>query len=207
MLSGAEASHWTKRVAVDGGTVERQPFISPRETKLSPVHFGPSGTFALTESKDGLVIEEKTSRGPRVYPPPQPTYDQFAAARPQRVQDGYDHAEAKIEEAIGPWQVEDGWLWFGKAFYDGEGYTGVGGFGFFDTRDRRYHLFAPREILDWSVSAIWVDEAAIWLGLVHHGEWGETAGGLLRWDRSAQKAKRIPFEDTADQLFKLLIRS
>src|ERR1035437_214942 len=87
-----------------------------------------------------------------------------AAARPRRVKDGYVRAGTEIEDSIGPWQ-EDGQIWFGKTFYDGEGSTGVGGFGYFDMNERRLHMFAPPEIADRSVSAINVGPDAAWMAL------------------------------------------
>jgi hypothetical protein len=79
---------------------------------------------------------------------PRTTYDQFAAARPQRVKDGYRREGTEIDESIGPWQRQDGRIWFGKAFYDGEGSTGVGGFGYFDEKEKKLQLFNPPEIAD-----------------------------------------------------------
>jgi hypothetical protein len=50
-------------------------------------------------------------------------------------------------------QPEGDKLWFGKTFYDGEGNSGVGGFGYFDTADRQYYLFTPPEVVDCAISA------------------------------------------------------
>ena len=44
---------------------------------------------------------------------------------------------------IGPYQIDGARIWFGKNFYDGEGDTGVGAFGYFDTSTRAYTLFSP----------------------------------------------------------------
>ena len=79
--------------------------------------------------------------------------------------------------------VEGGRLWFGKTFYNGEGATGLGGFGYFDTTTASYRLIAPPEIYPWSVSAILVEPQCVWLALDHRGEYGDYPGGLLRWDR------------------------
>jgi hypothetical protein len=35
----------------------------------------------------------------------------------------------------------------------------------------------------WSVSAILVEAGCIWLALYRRGEYGNSSGGLLRWDR------------------------
>src|SRR6185437_10296527 len=96
----------------------------------------------------------------------------------------------EMNEQIGPHQLEGDLLWFGKTFYNGEGLTGVGGFGYFDPNTREYRLYSPAEIQKWSVSAILVGRDYIWLGLEHRGEYGNTAGGLLRWDRNTEEVTR-----------------
>jgi hypothetical protein len=100
-----------------------------------------------------------------------------------------------IDEQIGPVQIEGDRVWFGKTFYDGEGNTGIGGFGYFDAGTRTYKLFSPPELADWSVSAILVDPRFVWLGLVDRGEGAEITGGLLRFDRESEEIKSIKFPD------------
>ncbi|MDX2181326.1 MAG: hypothetical protein SFV18_17155 [Bryobacteraceae bacterium] len=126
---------------------------------------------------------------------PQSSYDQFAAARPKRVKNGYTREFTLIEERIGPHQYVDGVLWFGKTFYDGEGITGIGGFGYFDAKTRRYRLFAPPEMADYSATAIRVEPYAIWLALASRGEWSTKGGGILRFDRATERVERWPSRD------------
>ena len=97
--------------------------------------------------------------------------------------------QADINEEIGPHQLEGGRLWFGKTFYNGEGSTGVGGFGYFDAATRSYRLYSPPEIHRWSVSSILVEPDFIWLALYHRGEYGNNSGGLLRWDRKTEQVR------------------
>jgi hypothetical protein len=133
-------------------------------------------------------------------PLPQSTYDEFAAARPPRVKDGNARKYTVIEEKIGPYQYVDGTLWFGKTFYDGEGMTGIGGFGYFDAKARRYRLFAPPEIAPWSATAIRVEPDAVWLALAERSEYITVAGGILRFDRASQQVERWPLRDVATGL-------
>jgi hypothetical protein len=128
------------------------------------------------------------------------TYDQFAAARPQRVKDGYKREGIQFDESVGPWQREGERIWFGKTFYDGEGETGVGGFGYFDQTAKKLQLFAPPEIVNWSVSALDVTADAVWLALVNNGEWGGSSGGLLRYDRKSGAIRRFPLPDVVYRL-------
>jgi hypothetical protein len=127
----------------------------------------------------------------------QSVYDDFARARPGRVANGYTRDAATFEEIIGPRVKEDNLLWFGKSFYDGEGHTGIGGFGFYNDATRRYTTYSPPEIVPYSVSAIAVSPHHVWFGLVHNGEWGPTGAGLLRFDRATQSVTRFDSPDIA----------
>ena len=118
------------------------------------------------------MIVERQGDAIRRHEFPRTTYRTFAAARPRRVQEGYVIGQAILDEHIGPWQVEGDRLWFGKTFYDDEGQTGVGGFGYFDSSERRFQLFAAGETADWSTSAILVQPGAIWLALAGRGDTG-----------------------------------
>lgn len=97
---------------------------------------------------------------------------------------------AEMNEQIGPHQMDGGLFWFGKTFYNGEGASGVGGFVYFDPETASFHLFAPAEMAAWSVSAILVEPDCIWLALEHRGEYGNYPGGLARWDRNLQTARK-----------------
>jgi hypothetical protein len=156
------------------------------------------------EARHVIYIENDKAPPPTAIPSlPRTTYDQFAAARPRRVKNGYVRAGTQIQDSIGPWQQEDGRIWFGKSFYDGEGSSGVGGFGYFDMNERRLQLFAPPEIADWSVSAIDVEPDAAWLALVRNGEYGGSSGGLLRYDRHSGTVSRFAFPDIGVRLIRV----
>ena len=176
VLSNEAAQPWTGRVHISAG-LEGLP---PRNV---------------------IYIENDKASLPAAVPAlPRTTYSQFATARPQRVKDGYVRQGTDLAESIGPWQREDGGIWFGKTFYDGEGRTGVGGFGYFDQKQKKLQLFDPPEIADWSVSAIDVTPGAVWMALVNNGEYGGSSGGLLRYDRHTGDARRLPLPDIALRL-------
>ena len=161
----------------------------------------PGPKFVMCSSAQRLVVEiDPVTGDPRVSsgkapPPPQEmelTLGQFhltGQENPTIVGEGKVYA-LNATEQIGPHQIEGGLLWFGKTFYNGEGMTGTGGFGYFDTTTASYRLFAPSEMAEWSVSAILVEPEAVWLALYHRGEYGNYPGGILRWDRNAQTARR-----------------
>lgn len=174
------------------GNAAAQPWIGR-------VHVS-AGTEGLTP-RNVIYIENDEARLPAAVPAlPRTTYDQFAAARPQRVKDGYRREGTELNESIGPWLREDGRIWFGKTFYDGEGSTGVGGFGYFDEKEKKLQLFNPPEIADWSVSALDVTPDAVWVALVNNGEYGGSSGGLLRYDRHTIAARGLPLPDIAFRL-------
>lgn len=110
VLSDAAAQPWTSRVHISAGSE------GPRKV---------------------IYIEKDRAPLPAVVPAlPRTTYDQFAAARPRRVKDGYVRQATELADSAGPWQRKHGAIWFGKYFYDGEGSSGVGGFGYFDPKER-----------------------------------------------------------------------
>ena len=99
--------------------------------------------------------------------------------------------------------MADGTFWFGKSFYDSEGSTGLGGFGYFDAQQQRYKIYTPTKIADWSVSALLVEPDAVWLALATRGEWGDRAGGLLRFDRSTKKVTKFELPDVATSIIRV----
>jgi len=194
IIGESEARPWAARMSTYTGTVgmdlQQVLYIEPQP--FQPVRFGPAGEFTLVrEPGDSLgpklvIVERRGAKSVR-HVLPRPAYDEFARVRPARVKDGYSRAGAELNDAIGPWKLEGDRLWFGKTFYDGEGCSGIGGFGYFDSVHGRFRLFAPPEIADWSVSAIAVESETVWLGLVRNGEWGGSGGGLLRFDRVSER--------------------
>ena len=158
--------------------------------------FGPGGLFRLQPEKTEIgeespVIVEGRGGAEHRYELPQSDEQTWRAARPDDVGGRAQFDPNDISEKIGPHQTEAGRLWFGKTFYNGEGATGVGGFGYFDFATRQYRLYSPPQVQRWSVSAILVEPEAIWLGLYRRGEYGDTAGGLLRWDRRREQARHF----------------
>jgi hypothetical protein len=86
-------------------------------------------------------------------------------------------------DRIGPWVIDGDRLWFGKSFYSGEGFTGTGGFGYFDAVSRKFKLFSPPELRDWAATAILVQPEAVWLAMAVHGEYASHGHGVVRYDR------------------------
>ena len=186
----AEAAPWLGRVKTTqewiGAGRNQILYVVPDDA--SPIHFGPSGAFTFAR---GSIVE---SRG-QEYHLPQSTYDEFARARRRRVTDNYVRENTIIDEKIGPAQPEGDKLWFGKTFYDGEGNSGVGGFGYFDASDRQYRLFVPAELADYSVSAIRIEPDAVWMGIFQFGEYGGSPAGVLRYDRKTQAVRKYELPD------------
>ncbi|HEX4275713.1 MAG TPA: hypothetical protein VHZ74_10180 [Bryobacteraceae bacterium] len=190
ILSKAEAAPWLGRVKTAqesvGPELSQILYIVPDDPR--PVRFGPGDAFTFAR---GSIIDNHRKE----YPLPQSTYDDFAKARARRVTDNYIRANTTIAEKIGPVQPEGDKLWFGKTFYDGEGNSGVGSFGYFDTSDRQYHLFVPPELADYSVSAIRVEPDAVWMGIYQSGEYGGSPAGVLRYDRKTQAVHKYELPD------------
>jgi hypothetical protein len=165
------------------------PYIRLPNRTSGELRFGPSGAFSVV---DGLIMEMQGDRQVS-YGLPSSTYEEFQKMRPERAKDV--EREMFHDGEIGPSQLEGDRLWFGETFYDGEGTAGAGGFGYFDTVEKKYRLFTSPVVAEASVSAIHVEANAIWLALVGHSEWGDGNGGVLRFDRRLETFERF---DTTD---------
>ncbi len=120
------------------------------------------------------------------HPLPQSTDEQYARARGA----SGDHGRT-IQEEVGAWQADTGGVWFGKSFYEGEGFSGVGDIGFLSDSGRYSFLGIP-ELTARSVEALFVEPDVIWAGLVMHAEYGSHPGGLLRFDRRTRRSTIHP---------------
>ncbi len=141
------------------------------------------------------VIDDLDRYPSDLAPLPQSSLEDLAAAR-----FGGVPTERAVNEEIGPTQIVGSRLWFGKTFYDGEGYSGVGGLGFFDPEERRYVLFSPPAIRNWSASSILVEDEAVWIGLYRRPEGAEYSGGLLRYDVELGEAEAFDVGDVIRQI-------
>jgi hypothetical protein len=207
VLNDAEARQWFSRVSVSEGTVgmERMRVLYVQPDEFQPVKFG---AFVLDREPGSsfgprLVVTETRGSKTLRYELPQSSFDAFAKARSLRVKAGNIRANTEFDERIGPWQIADGKLWFGKTFYDGEGNSGVGGFGYFDPSTRKYRLFSPPEIAEWSVTAIMVEPGAVWTGLAQRGEYGGPSGGVLRFDPQSETVSKFDLPDFAREFLRV----
>jgi hypothetical protein len=169
------------------------------ETSQSVIaQLGPAGN--LPEVREHPSSQMYPS--PLAQPVPQSTYDQFAKARPGRVRDGYSRRSTQIREVVGAFQVVGDRTWFGKAFYDGEGTTGVGGAGYFDAGTAQFTMLPIDELVPWSTSALLVENDDLWLGIVTYPEGPTRSGGLLRYDFATRLTSRYEVTDMAMSLLR-----
>ena len=145
-------------------------------------------------------VAERVGDEYKLYELPKSTYEEFARARPRRVQDGYRPEVATFEEVIGTYQIVGERFWFGKTFNDGEGHTGVGGFGYFDPEEKKYVVFSPAELADWSASALLVEDEVVWVGRIRHPEGSAFSGGLLRYERDSGGAEEFDIGEVIFQM-------
>jgi hypothetical protein len=210
MLSTDEAMRWSKRVRVSEGTVgyERKRDIRFGPDTFEPVAFGKKGSFRLTEwaqqdpDQKTLTVAETRGGETKHYSIPQSTAREY---RTMRDDDRFetDPGTYYIDEAIGGWDVEDGTLWVGKDFYDSEGSTGIGAFGWFDEEARTFRLSSPPEVRDCSITAMRVEKDAIWMALVHHWEYGASSAGLARYDRATKAIRILPQREPGKQFLRI----
>lgn len=194
VVPDAEASATLSQVPKDYNIVGNQVIRMPMSFQKQPPEFGPGGRFRITRGSDECGAERvDISEGPepdrKFYPLPRTDIATWMRTRPDDVKNYRSPDVAEWGEVIGPHQLEGDRLWFGKTFYNAEGVTGVGGFGYFDAATASYRLYSPPELYEWSVSAILVEPGSVWLGLYHRGEYGDSPGGLLRWDRETNEVR------------------
>lgn len=97
---------------------------------------------------DGIV--ERIGNEEKLYELPQTTFEQLQQLRPEEARSmrSYaDEADEYLGEGIGAFQIVEDRFWFGKSFYYGEGYTGIGGFGYFDPDEKKFVVHSPPEIV------------------------------------------------------------
>jgi hypothetical protein len=198
----AEASRVLAQIPMVESTVGDQTFHAPAPAPDSVAGFGPGGRFRLSKAKNQYgseytLIVEAPGPNQKPYPLVQSDLRTWLQARPDDASTPARPNPAEMNEEIGPHQLEGARLWFGKTFYNSEGSTGVGGFGYFDAATASYRLYSPPEIQRWSVSAILVEADYIWLALYRRGEFGNSSGGLLRWDRKSSQARSFAVPDIA----------
>ena len=196
ILPDDEAARWIRRVRVE----ESEGSKRIPDDWIGDYPFGPDRRFTLARLREGgTVIREEGERA--VVRLPESSLAEFKRARPEQFENiGPD---VRIEETIGPHEREGDVLWFGKEFYEGEGWSGVGGFGTFDPATKSFSIQAPPEIAEWSVSALDVAPDAAWMALVQLGELDDWSGGLLRVDRATGAARRYELRDLATAILRV----
>jgi hypothetical protein len=201
----AEAGRVLSQIPMEDSSVGDRTLHTPVPLPDSVAAFGPGQRFQLSKQKnrygsDYTVIVETSGPKQKFYPLAQSDLSTWQQARPDDVKSFAHPDQAEMNEEIGPHQLEGSRLWFGKTFYNSEGSTGVGGFGYFDAATATYHLYSPPEIQRWSVSAILVEAHCIWLALYRRGEYGNNSGGLLRWDRETAQVQSFAIPDVVTHI-------
>jgi hypothetical protein len=200
-----EAGRVLPQIPMEESKVGDRTFHTPVPPPDSAAGFGPGQRFRLSKEKNKYgseftVIVEGPGPNQKSYPLAQSDLRTWQQARPDDVKSFARPDQAEMNEEIGPHQLEGGRLWFGKTFYNSEGFVGVGGFGYFDPATATYRLYSPPEIQRWSVSAILVETGCIWLALYRRGEFGNNSGGLLRWDRETAQVRSYAVTDVVTQI-------
>jgi hypothetical protein len=208
----AEAGRVLLQIPMEESSIGGRIFHTPVPPPDSVAAFGPGQRFRLSEEKNRYgseytVIVERSDPIQKSYPLAQSDLSTWLQARPDDAKSFAQPDQAEMNEEIGPHQLEGDRLWFGKTFYNSEGSTGVGGFGYFDAATATYRLYSPPEIQRWSVSAILVEAHCIWLALYRRGEYGNNSGGLLRWDRETAQVRSFALPDVVTNIATSIIQT
>jgi hypothetical protein len=171
-------------------------------SKQDLIQLRDSNAFSARDPNDAPRSERSLPSLFDQYPLPQSSYSEFAKSRPWRVQEGYDERSTTIEEYVGAYQVVGDRIWFGKQFYDGEGYSGVGGVGYLEATGRYTFLPIP-DIVNWSTSAILTEGAVVWLARVAGGEGAAIPGDLVRYAITSRRMVRYRIPDVIHSIVRL----
>ena len=197
-----ECRHTFNDPILEGGVLDGSATPLTRPSCFEQVRISrPLWKYVLDRNNEydlrGIALQEGNSY--RAYALPRTTPIELAQHRPQVVARYPRYLETNDQSWVLEWMgasvLRTNRLWFGKSFYDGEGYNGVGSFGYFDIDQRSYSLTTIPEIADWSTSAIFVDEGLVWIGLTHYTEGADSSGGLLRYDQETGETRIYPIEN------------
>jgi len=114
----------------------------------------------------------------RFYPMPSPDKATLTRFRP-------GSGDFTMNNGLGSFQELDGRIWFCPDFYDSEGYTGLGGLGYLDLKEKKYEIHYSSLTSNWGCSTLMAEKEKVWVGLSGRPE-GETGpGGLAAYDPSS----------------------
>jgi hypothetical protein len=124
-------------------------------------------------------------------PPIALSREDFRRARPDLAPDWDD---IHIEQGVGPCVREGDVVWFGIAFYQGEGTGGVGGIGRYDTTTQQLEVRRLPELADASVNRLALFGGELFLGTTHAYECvgDPPAAGVLRHDWRRNETRGVP---------------
>jgi hypothetical protein len=147
------------------------------------------GSFRVTAGT-ATVAGGAVEKEDRLQVPPMPvsTLGEVEKVRPER-------KPIEVDEKIGPFAREGTKIWVGKTFYDGEGSSGIGDIGYYDSVSQAWSFLHVPEMTGWSASAILVEATDIWVGLLNRDEGAGIPGGLLRYDRRTHAVKKYALPD------------
>jgi hypothetical protein len=158
-----------------------------------------SDRYDYTIEQGGISI--RVGNDTTFYEAPPYTYKKFKELRPdadiyQDVQPGISEGDSIIFPAeICCASAAGGAIWFGTRFYGGEGCNGLGCIGRFDLDSRNYEMYYLKEIVDYSISAIYANRNTVLAGLVYYPEGGNIPGGLVVFDIETQRVIQYPVSE------------
>lgn len=111
------------------------------------------------------------------------TQEEFLALRPEYRKEIHERENA-TEFVQTPTSCKQAGsdFYFGLSFYGGEGATGVGGIGRFNTETKKLEVRRPKALRPLSVYELLAVDNALWLITAFFGEGGGYGGSLARYD-------------------------
>lgn len=88
--------------------------------------------------------------------------------------------------------LADGKLWVGFGFYEGEGWEGYGGIGFYDPKTKKVGVLRHPALIDYSVKAMMVTDTMLYVQTIGNYEIESTVGnGLVMINRRSLEARAL----------------
>jgi hypothetical protein len=177
--------HLVETTASDGESVEA--IVSTSQVRIV-VQRG----HRLEPEGSGILVGKSGQQ--TFHPLPFPSPELYRELRPEMFERNpiFESYPPILNARIGPFQIAGGGIVFGLDFYDGEGLSGLGGYGVFDLDSLEYDIRYHPELVEWSSSALLVDGGTLWLGLRRNPEGAWWSAGLAEIDMATGSVRRYP---------------
>lgn len=144
--------------------------------------------------KEDMILKRQTGKVTQTYHLPPLSPFTFQGYRPLHHGVPWEMTPGFITHELLFPSLENGKIWFGIRFYEGEGGEGVGGLGFFDPDTESFGLLRLYPLCECSVEGLYQDSNKLFICTYYYSEGGTLpCSDALLWERDSGEVYRIPF--------------